>query len=149
MSTGQSFGELAFFSMNYEPSASARSVQSSVVFRISLGDFMETIEEFENDKERFCNLRDRLVLNREYCNLNISCYSCKKSSHTIKECPYLFFNKSLDSILMKHNKEIEEKIKSFRRREKRREYIFDVNKYIYNNNSNSNSNSNSNINNSI
>lgn len=94
------FGELSFITGNPHD-FSARSAECSQLLKISREDFIETLQEFPEDKERFMMVRDSLIFYNDYELSNLCCYSCGKSNHLIKNCPYITFSPDNDFIIKK------------------------------------------------
>ncbi|CAD8055062.1 unnamed protein product [Paramecium sonneborni] len=56
--------------------------------------FIKILKEFQEDREKFCQIRDNLLYNfskQSLKNLDISCYVCQSREHRFKDCPLLHF----------------------------------------------------------
>ena len=53
-------------------------------------------------KEKFCQLRDKIVLYKDVKNLNVKCFSCNRVDHSIIGCPDIFLQPNVELIIKKH-----------------------------------------------
>ena len=113
-----SFGELSFIT-GHQHSFSARSLECSQLIRINRDDFFEVLSRFPEDKERFMMIRDSLLLYNDFELSNLGCYSCNKSTHLIKQCPYLTYTPDKDFIIRREIYSKPQKRVSFQRRDKK------------------------------
>lgn len=60
---------------------------NSTLVYFEIDDFKKILSRFPKDYERFCELRDDILLNGY--TLDISCSSCKRYDHTITRCPLI------------------------------------------------------------
>ena len=115
---GDYFGEISFFT-GFPRTTSAKSLSFSSLFVVKKDNFLNIIKENNEDYERFCFLKDRISLNKEYGGILNNCYSCKKDNHTILQCPLLHLSLSPERILEKYNFNIIQERKIFSRRKKK------------------------------
>lgn len=92
---GKYFGEMSFFT-GMKRTSSARAADFSALFYIRRDDFLLILENYQRDKEKFCMIRDRIMLYNNYQDLEGTCYGCGDKNHTVNLCPELHFcvNKS-------------------------------------------------------
>ena len=102
LTKGGIFGEIAFFS-EMNRSAGARSKEFTHLIRFDQMKFKESIEENDEDKEKFHHIGDLIKFYNIYDGLFLRCYSCNQRNHLIRECPLLhrFFFKEV--FLNKYN----------------------------------------------
>ncbi|KAL4493291.1 hypothetical protein ABPG73_007098 [Tetrahymena malaccensis] len=86
LSNNQVFGEIAFFCQKPR-SASAKSNHLSTLYKIERKDFMQIIQQNQNDFEIFKTIQHNITLNEDYKQAQLKCYSCKQSNHIIQNCP--------------------------------------------------------------
>lgn len=114
---GETFGEIAFFTAQ-KRTASARSADFSGLFAIKRDDFLLLTEEHPRDRERFCMIKDQIQLQSNYAALNIECFSCKSTKHTVMKCPDLHYGVQKQKILEKYERELRMFGKKFERRKR-------------------------------
>ncbi|EWS76068.1 cation channel family protein (macronuclear) [Tetrahymena thermophila SB210] len=86
LSDNQLFGEISFFS-GLSRKASARSVNLSTLYKISREDFIDVLNENDEDYQRFKMMQEQLIFQNELSILYTECYTCKQSGHLAKSCP--------------------------------------------------------------
>ncbi|CAD8207910.1 unnamed protein product [Paramecium pentaurelia] len=102
LSKGDSFGEYAFFT-GMPRTASAKSVGFSRAYKISRIQLLNVLAQCPLDMERFCEVRDSILESNNYQPAKLSCYSCNKFTHLIKDCPVLHYVADQEKILKKAN----------------------------------------------
>jgi len=88
LSQDQSFNEIPFLT-NSLTRYGAKSLGYTSVFYIPKKDFLELLKEFPQDFEKFCEIRDKIMLYKEIEDLHMECSLCGKMSHFIRECPFI------------------------------------------------------------
>ncbi|EAR85478.2 cation channel family protein (macronuclear) [Tetrahymena thermophila SB210] len=119
---GSSFGFYEFFTQNYQSFFSAQSKGVSLIQYIQLDDFLDLLQDFENEKEIYCFVKDSVLMKKEYKMIQAPCYSCSRYDHLISECPLLFYDSNKDKIIKAYNKHFIEERKNFSRPLKRIKY---------------------------
>lgn len=87
---GEVFGELSFFT-GLPRSASAKSKDFCSMIFIKREDFLNILQKFPEDYEKYCLIRDQISTEKNFNSINASCYSCKAFDHLIKDCPLFHF----------------------------------------------------------
>ncbi|CAD8122803.1 unnamed protein product [Paramecium sonneborni] len=100
LTKGQSFGEYSFFT-GMNRTASAKSVGFSRAYKISRQQLLIVLGQTPFDLERFCEVRDSILLSSNYQPSKLNCYSCQKFTHLIKDCPVLHYVADQERILKK------------------------------------------------
>lgn len=93
LTKGEVFGELAFFT-GQARSASAQSKEFSTMIYIRREEFLNILAKFPEDYEKYCLMRDQMILDKNFNSINMSCYSCKQFDHLIMNCPLLHYGPS-------------------------------------------------------
>ena len=98
---GAVFGELSFFT-GQPRTASAKSNDFSSMIYIKRDEFLSVLEKFPEDYEKYCFIRDQIVLERNFNSINTSCYSCKSLDHLIKDCPLFHYSRFSRHMIKSH-----------------------------------------------
>lgn len=56
---------------------------------------------FPTDYEKFKMLCENAKMNRNYRELKLICYCCKKQDHTLKDCPKIHFVPNIELSILK------------------------------------------------
>ncbi|KAL4499229.1 hypothetical protein ABPG72_006815 [Tetrahymena utriculariae] len=88
----ESFGQYEFVSQTHYSVINVKSLEQTTLHQILLTDFIDVLNQFQIDKEKYQELKDKLNLNENYSCVNVFCQSCKSSSHLLRDC-HLFFYK--------------------------------------------------------
>ncbi|CAD8068582.1 unnamed protein product [Paramecium sonneborni] len=97
---GEVFGEFQFFS-GFNPQTSAISNGFSIIAKIKRQTFLKILQDVKQDQEKFHQIKDRIILYKDYSDLMISCKFCKKISHIFYQCPMLSYQPDMESKLKK------------------------------------------------
>ncbi|CAD8104943.1 unnamed protein product [Paramecium primaurelia] len=100
LTKGQSFGEYSFFT-GMNRTASAKSVGFSRAYKIPRQQLLIVLAQIPLDLERYCEIRDSILLSNNYQPSKLSCYSCQKYTHLIKDCPVLHYVADQERIIKK------------------------------------------------
>ncbi|KRX09786.1 Cyclic nucleotide-binding protein [Pseudocohnilembus persalinus] len=97
----ESFGEFEFFTP-FKRDSQARSINVSHLAYVSQHRFMNILKKNKNDFEKFCELRDQIIMHEN--KLAKRCYGCHyKYGHTIVDCPFMHFIRDKFFLIRKHN----------------------------------------------
>lgn len=123
---GQVFGELAFFSGKIR-GVSAQSSDFTSLLYIKREDLLNTLKNFPNDYERYCKIRDQILLNNNYMAINVKCGACEKGDHLIANCPSIHMNK--DYLMKKQMFSYQQKRRRFMKRTRHKDInaLFEIN----------------------
>lgn len=110
---GQVFGELAFFS-GQTRGVSAQSSDFTSLLYIKREDFLNTLKKFPNDYERYCKIKDQILLDNNYMAINVKCGACQKGDHLVANCPSIHLNK--DYLMRKQMFSYQHKKRRFKKR---------------------------------
>jgi len=102
LSKGKYFGEQSFFA-GYPRVVSAKSISFSSLFVIKKENFLKIIKETEGEYEQFCQMKDQVILYKDYREIMAKCLSCEQENHSLLECPLLHLALSPERIVEKHN----------------------------------------------
>ena len=69
--------------------------------------------------KKFCEIRDEIMLNKQYKVINLNCEACNEKDHTCLECPKLHFVSSPEHVIAKFNYSVPQKRKKKKRKEEK------------------------------
>jgi hyperpolarization activated cyclic nucleotide-gated potassium channel 2 len=118
LSKDQLFGELAFFT-GMSRIASARSNTFSELYTLNREEFLGILDQFPEDKEKYCMTKDKINLYGDYSDLNIHCYSCAKPGHVASKCPEIHYEINTQNLIVQY-RDVEQKFRSTFQRPERR-----------------------------
>ncbi|CAD8168096.1 unnamed protein product [Paramecium octaurelia] len=92
---GDKFGEFSFFTGLY-PKCSAKCLNDAVLYKIQRDKFLEIIQYYQKDFQRFHNIKDQILLNSDYSKCISSCQNCRQFTHQIIDCPSFQYKPNLE-----------------------------------------------------
>lgn len=113
------FGEISFVT-GKRRTASARSGDFSALFSIKRDDFYSIIDEHPRDRQRFCMIKDQIMLLGNYSALKVECFSCKSTKHVVAKCPDLHYGVQRQRVIQKYIDDSKRFRKKFERAPKSR-----------------------------
>ena len=117
---GDYFGELSFFT-GIPRSTSAKSISFSSLFVLKKETFFRIIKENNEDFEKFCEIRDQMILYNNFSGIFHHCPSCDKVNHTMINCPFFHLTLSCERFFEKYNYSVpQQRTKSERMRKIKR-----------------------------
>ncbi|EAS05020.2 cation channel family protein (macronuclear) [Tetrahymena thermophila SB210] len=99
---GKSFGMVGFFT-GFSESYTVRSKEFCKLLFIKRQDFLEVLKEYQSDYEKFCYIKDNIML---YDNLDLikkDCLSCLSTSHQLQFCPDTHYIPNKEHIIARFN----------------------------------------------
>ena len=112
---GRYFGEISFFTGSRR-TANIRSNDFSAIFFIAREEFIDILEDHPRDREKFCLIKDRIMLENNYQDLDLVCFSCGEKGHTAGHCPELHYCVNKPHFLSQQQQAWKTFVKSFKRR---------------------------------
>ncbi|EWS73856.1 cation channel family protein (macronuclear) [Tetrahymena thermophila SB210] len=103
----QSFGQYEFFSQTHQSQINVKSLEQTTLHQILLTDFIDVLNQFQVDKEKYQELKDKLNLNENYSCVNVFCQSCKSNQHLLRDCPLFFYKPQKFKIVRLYNWQID------------------------------------------
>ena len=116
---GEHFGEQPFF-LGSAHLETARSLGFSTVFKVTRTEFSEYLLGFQNDYQRFCEIKDKGLLFNEFNNTFNGCLSCSNPGHSIERCPLLTYYPNKLFLIDRLNFSRPQKRRTFQRRSRNR-----------------------------
>ncbi|KAL4470332.1 hypothetical protein ABPG74_011943 [Tetrahymena malaccensis] len=110
------FGEYQFFSSSLESRFTYISSGITTVQTLLLEDLIQVLEEFPNEKEKFCYIKDRVQMYGKVQDIKVHCYSCKSSSHLLDKCPYLTYQPNLNKVIYQFRQQQVDFQKAYKRK---------------------------------
>ncbi len=123
---GAYFGEISFFS-GQQRAASARAVDFTSIYYIERNEFLNFIQKFPLEKEKYCTIKDMVNVYGNLARLSIDCFSCNERGHTARNCPLLHYIVKKENFINEMLARRKERAKAFQRRP--RNEVLDVSRY--------------------
>ncbi|CAD8069563.1 unnamed protein product [Paramecium sonneborni] len=95
---GEYFGFLGFIT-GRRRTATIISKGFCQLYKIQRGHFVNLVEQFPDDKERFYMIKDKVEFEQDLSMLDVRCYSCKSESHLVNRCPFLHYQPDKDRVI--------------------------------------------------
>lgn len=112
---GRYFGEISFFT-GMKRTADVRSSDFSSLFLVLRDDFLAILDDYPRDREKFCMIKDRILLENNYHDIGLVCFACGEKGHMASLCPELHFCINKGAFLRQQNNEARLFRKKFARR---------------------------------
>jgi len=91
------------FFKNSPHDACARAGDFTILYGISRCVFLETVEDFPLDFERFCFMKDNVAYGNKIASLNLSCNVCKREDHLGIACPKIHYIADKEKVILMDN----------------------------------------------
>ena len=108
LGVGEHFGEIAFFS-GKPRKLSAKSRDFTTLFSINREEFIQILMKNSDDFEKFCMIKDQIILYENYLPLKTRCYSCSQIGHLCHKCPLIHFIPDQEKVIKKFNFYLDQK----------------------------------------
>lgn len=95
---GDIFGLESFLSGS-ETNVAAKTLNVASLVYLKEEDFVNVIKDFENDKEHFAMIKDKLNLMKSCRGLGINCYLCDSFMHQFLSCSYMSYQPNEKKII--------------------------------------------------
>ncbi|KAL4445933.1 hypothetical protein ABPG74_010925 [Tetrahymena malaccensis] len=113
---GSVFGELNFFT-GMGRTLTAKSKQFSTVLKLRRDSFLNIIKNNQQDFEKFCEIKDKILMYSDFSPLEQSCQICQSTNHFESQCVQAHFNKKNPFLFAKFNYSvIQERYYQFKRK---------------------------------
>ena len=99
--SGDYFGEIGFFTGNPQI-LSAKSKDFTTLISINRADFLNIIQREGVDFEKFCMIKDKILLTGDYSDLDLRCLCCCQKGHISRNCPLIHFIADREKIVKSH-----------------------------------------------
>ena len=86
ISVGGVFGEYSFFTGAVRE-LSIRSKNFTVAYKMPRDDFTSLLEFYPLDQEKFCMIKDKIMIYRDFSAAKLPCLTCEGTTHLTTECP--------------------------------------------------------------
>ncbi|EAR97551.2 cyclic nucleotide-binding domain protein (macronuclear) [Tetrahymena thermophila SB210] len=108
LNSNQFFGEIEFIT-GQPRNQHVRSLKFSTLIKISRDTFIQIVKENEQDYQKFCMIRDDILLNQNYSSVHTKCSYCCYSKESLawdfqhfeKDCPLFHFNPDKKKLMYK------------------------------------------------
>ncbi|KRX00343.1 Cyclic nucleotide-binding protein [Pseudocohnilembus persalinus] len=116
------FGEVEFFTQQFDSLCSAKSIGVTQILAINLYDFLDLLKDFPRENEVYCYLKDSLVFTNQFDKIDLYCHACNSHKHTLTNCHEVFYEKKNDRIIRNYEKNLHSQINKFKRSQKRKKH---------------------------
>ena len=110
LQAGDFFGEIGFFT-GAPRNASARSTDFTTLFSIKRNDFIGILRSHEcllDDYDKFCMIKDQILLYENLNSLRLRCFSCNQLGHLSNTCALIHYIPDQEKIIKTHNFQIDQ-----------------------------------------
>lgn len=101
LEVGAHFGEKSFFTGNHRK-VKARSKDFTTLFCINRNDFIKILEKNPDDYDKFCMIRDQVLLYNNCAPMKLRCFCCGQTDHLISACSLVHFLPDKEKVIKKH-----------------------------------------------
>ena len=88
LTQGKSFGEKEFI-LGTPHEFSVRSLECTRLIYVKRKDFIEVLQNFPEDKEKFLMIKDKMALGNSFIE---TCFFCESKNHSISFCPFIGYH---------------------------------------------------------
>ncbi|CAD8122719.1 unnamed protein product [Paramecium sonneborni] len=109
------FGIIGFIT-GHKRTASARCLTYSVIYKLSRIQFINLLDKYEQDRQKFYEIRHNVFFNNNYENLKLRCYICESRSHLAINCKRTLYLPIKNEIIQSYYNVKNNRESSFKRR---------------------------------
>ena len=95
------FGEFCFLT-GLQHIYSARASTYTQVYKISRESFLDVLNKFPLDYEKYCEIKDKIILYRNYECYNLRCIICNQKDHMNCHCPLMHYVPNKENIILRY-----------------------------------------------
>ncbi|CAK62551.1 unnamed protein product (macronuclear) [Paramecium tetraurelia] len=114
---GEYFGFLGFITGSTR-TATIISKGFCQLYKIQRRHFVNLLEQFPDDKEKFYMIKDKVQFQQDLSMLDVRCYSCKSTSHLVNQCPFLHYQPDKDRVIKQQLYPIQQEREEIQRKSK-------------------------------
>ncbi|EWS73049.1 cation channel family protein (macronuclear) [Tetrahymena thermophila SB210] len=112
------FGQHSFFT-GHVRGACAKSKAFTTIIKISRDKFLNVIQQNEKDYEQFCQIKDDIMIYKNYEKIQVKCFTCNKFNHYSSDCPLTHFDREDFYGNMSHYQKVEQ-FRKYKERNKKK-----------------------------
>ncbi len=113
-----SFGEYSFLT-GHNHIYSAKASEFTKIYKISSKRFHEVLTNYPNDFEKYSELRDKIILYRDFNDLKMRCLICNKRDHLIDNCNLVHYIPNKEIIFLRYLYSENQERNSYHRKRKK------------------------------
>ncbi|EAS00305.2 cation channel family protein (macronuclear) [Tetrahymena thermophila SB210] len=102
LQSGQSFGHYSFFT-GQPRMVNVRTQGFVTLLSINRNSFINLLQEYQEDYEQFCEIREEVLYQSMYHKIGLSCYSCGKADHLVNKCRVVHHEAQIEYIIAQEN----------------------------------------------
>ncbi|EWS74442.1 cyclic nucleotide-binding domain protein (macronuclear) [Tetrahymena thermophila SB210] len=110
-----------------------KSSDYTQILRITNSDMVNSIREQGKDFEKFCQIKDKILMYEQYSQVEIKCQVCEQSTHLIQGCPFVHIQKhSVNTKIGLIKSKDQERVARARKKPKTSFFVLEKNAQIFN-----------------
>ena len=129
LGVGELFGEIGFFT-GKPRNISAKTKDFTTLFSINRNEFMDILKKHSDDFEKFCMIRDQIMLYDNLFPLKIRCFCCNQIGHLAHNCTLVHFQPDKEKVIKKFNFYLDQERKSDYQRKQIKQNSLKIKQYI-------------------
>ncbi|EAR83168.2 cation channel family protein (macronuclear) [Tetrahymena thermophila SB210] len=120
-------GHYGFFTQQ-QRSTSLRSLGVTIIAYIPREDFIQVLQKFPSDHEKFCQTKDILIFQQQ--KNKIKCFACQVNGHSIMNCQRVHYKRDKQTLICKYNYNYEQQRNEHNRKVSNKKNTYSLKKVV-------------------